>query len=32
MGVGELEIKVDFAYSMNTILLRKKDSYKCLVF
>lgn len=24
MGVGELEMKVDFTYSMNTILLRKK--------
>lgn len=32
MGVGELEIKVDFSYSMNTILLRQKDSYTCLVF
>lgn len=32
MGVSELEIKVDFAYSMSTILLRKKDPYKCLVF
>ena len=32
MGVSELEIKVGFAYSMNTILLRRKDPYTCLVF
>lgn len=32
MGVSELEIKAGFAYSMNTILVIKKDPYKCLVF
>lgn len=32
MGVGELDMKVDFTYSMNTILLRKKKALQVFSF
>lgn len=32
MGVGELDMKVDFTYSMNTILLRKKNALQVFSF